>query len=154
MSYSVSRNQRPIAVVSTSQYVDWTTCWMPKEFWVNSKQREEIYFFCKVSRTALEPTHPALQVLLGDVSPWLKVKNLYIFPHSMHSDNSTLYETQLCWCVTLPFCVRRGRDRCQLLFSVTRQVTDNNFFSWTQLNRCLPNLVLEDKLVKFLKCVF
>jgi len=55
-----------------------SVCWMPKEFWVNSKQREEIYFFCKVSGTALEPTQPALQVLLEDVSPWLKVKNIYI----------------------------------------------------------------------------
>jgi hypothetical protein len=78
MSYSVSQDQHLIAVLSTSQYVDWTTYWMPKEFWVNSKQREEIYLFCKVSRTALEPTQPALQIKLRDVSPWLKVKCVYI----------------------------------------------------------------------------
>jgi hypothetical protein len=66
MSYSVSQYQRLIAVISTSWFIDWATCWMPKELWVNCKQREEIYFFCKVSRTALEPAQPAFQVLLGD----------------------------------------------------------------------------------------
>jgi len=85
------------------------------------------------------------------------MKDIYIYIyiiHSVHWDNSTLYETQLCWCVTPPFCVRRGRDWCQQLLSVTEQVTDNSSFCWTQVNWCLPNLVLEDKLVKFLKCVF
>ena len=68
MSCSESQDQYLIAVLSASQYVDWATHWMPKELWVNSKQREEIYIYSKVSRTALGSTQPALQVLLWDVS--------------------------------------------------------------------------------------
>ena len=56
---------------------------------------------------------------------------IYICLHSVHRDNFTLYETQLSWCVTSPFHLRRARDRCQQLLPVTGQLTGNNSFCWT-----------------------